>query len=292
MIAAFRNIHRLLTRHPLTEKHPVKAYGRFLRWQFASRLIGAGVIVPFVDNTQIAVNTGMAGATGNIYVGLMEFVDMSFVLHFLTDDDLFGDVGANVGVYSILASGVRRAHTVAIEPVPSTVASLRRNVAVNDLGDLVEVRSIGVGAEKGTLRFSSEQDAMNHVITTDEGINVSVLPLDDVFDKRIPNLLKIDVEGFESMVLKGGARVLGDTGLKAIIIELNASGRRYGFDDRAIDAQLRDLGFKSFAYNPWTRALSPAASTGSQNTIYIRDLEFVERRLKAAKPFRVLQYLI
>jgi hypothetical protein len=48
---------------------------------------------------------------------------MSFVLHLLTDEDLFGDVRANVGVYCVLASGVRGAKSVAMEPVPITAGA-------------------------------------------------------------------------------------------------------------------------------------------------------------------------
>lgn len=47
----------------------------------------------------------MTGATGNIYVGLHEFEDMAFLLHVLRRTDLFVDVGANIGSYTILAGG-------------------------------------------------------------------------------------------------------------------------------------------------------------------------------------------
>jgi hypothetical protein len=48
--------------------------------------------------------SGMTGATGNLYVGLHEFEEMAFLLHFLRPGDLFADVGANVGSYTILAA--------------------------------------------------------------------------------------------------------------------------------------------------------------------------------------------
>ena len=70
----------------------------------------------------------MTGATGNIYAGLHEFADMAFTLHFLRPDDLFMDVGANVGSYTLLASGVCKARTISFEPYPETMAALRRNI--------------------------------------------------------------------------------------------------------------------------------------------------------------------
>ena len=49
----------------------------------------------------------MTGATGNIYCGLYEFLDMAFLLHFLRNGDLFGDIGSNIGSYTVLATGLR-----------------------------------------------------------------------------------------------------------------------------------------------------------------------------------------
>jgi predicted RNA methylase len=77
----------------------------------------------------------MTGATGNIYAGLHDFHEMALLLHFLRPCDVFVDIGANVGAYSVLASGVVGAKTFAFEPVPQTFACLRDNVRMNDLQD-------------------------------------------------------------------------------------------------------------------------------------------------------------
>jgi hypothetical protein len=71
--------------------------------------------VPFVDDTKLLADPAMGmaryGSYGAVFVcGLTEFEDMGFALHLLTDEDLFGDIGANVGFYSVLASGVRGAN--------------------------------------------------------------------------------------------------------------------------------------------------------------------------------------
>jgi hypothetical protein len=105
--------------HPLGRRNRLGTLMRILRWQIGSRALGTAVAVPFVDGTRLLIRAGMHGATGNVYVGLMEYEDMAFVLHLLRKDDAFLDVGANVGVYSILAAG-RGANVLAIEPVPAT----------------------------------------------------------------------------------------------------------------------------------------------------------------------------
>jgi len=76
------------------------------------------VLVPWVGSTSQVIETGMTGATMNLYYGLHEAADMAFVLHALRPDDVFLDVGANVGTYSILVSGVAQARTTALEPIP------------------------------------------------------------------------------------------------------------------------------------------------------------------------------
>ena len=76
---------------------------------------------PWIGGQRLSIRRGMRGATGNIYVGLHEFADMMLTLNFLREGDLFLDIGANVGSYTVLASGICRAVTWAFEPDPGTV---------------------------------------------------------------------------------------------------------------------------------------------------------------------------
>src|SRR5579863_4327451 len=135
-MTALVNLASFIVGHPLTHDRKLQAFGRFARWQVTSRL-QREVVVPWIEGTHLAVRRGMTGATGNIYCGLHEFEDMAFLLHFLRPDDLFVDIGANIGSYTILASGVRRARTIAFEPDPVTFAALSRNIALNALEPFV-----------------------------------------------------------------------------------------------------------------------------------------------------------
>src|SRR6516164_2306954 len=82
--------------HPLSRGRPVSALGRFAAWQIASRLRNE-IEFDWIEGAKLIVSRGMTGATGNIYCGLHEFVEMSFLLHLLQPNDLFLDVGANIG---------------------------------------------------------------------------------------------------------------------------------------------------------------------------------------------------
>jgi FkbM family methyltransferase len=247
------------------------------------------VIVPWIAGQRLAVRRGMAGATGNIYVGLHEFADMMFVLHFLRGGDLFLDIGANVGSYAILASGVCRATTWAFEPDPNTVRSLRRNVAINDLDELVTVYELALGDADGEIPFTVGRDTGNRVASAGEK-NVRT-----VRQKRLDALIggashpilmiKMDVEGYGEEVLRGAQALLANDPLKIIVLE---------WPTPSIRDVLRSHHFTSAYYEPFSRKLQrePVDSFSSSNSLFVRDWEFVNSRLTTANKIKVLSHSI
>ena len=231
----------------------------------------------------------MHGITGNIYCGLHEFTEMSFTLHLLRRGDLFADIGANVGSYTVLAAGVRGARVVAVEPSASARAHLAKNIALNGLGDCVTVEPVALGASVGELRFSTGLGPINHV--SSDGLeghqNVRQTTADLLFAHETPLAMKLDVEGYEAAALAGAGAILADPKLKALIVELNGSGSRYGFDDEETHGNLLRYGFAPCEYDPTSRLLATREGISGPNTIYVRDLDWVEHRLKTAPPVEV-----
>jgi hypothetical protein len=161
------------------------------------------------------------------------------------------------------------------------------------MSDRVQALNLGLARQPGVLRFTSQLDTVNHVLNEEEScanaVEVPVSTLDEVVGEAAPALLKMDVEGYESEVLAGAERTLANPALGALILELNGSGRRYGFDEDAIRQKLRDLGFTACSYRHFERALAPLAQTvGCGNTLFVRELDHVETRLRTAPAFRVL----
>jgi FkbM family methyltransferase len=282
---------KFITSHPLNQGHKVKAIFRFVKWQTNTRLNPYPIIYPFTEKSKLIIQKGMTGATQNLYCGLHEYNDMSFLLHFLRAEDSFADIGANIGSYTVLASGHIGAKTFSFEPVPSTFNHLTNNVAINRIENKIIAFNMALGSQHGQFNFTSSYDTMNHVATKNETntINVPVETLDHIFENQsIPALLKIDVEGFETEVLMGGVKTLKHKELKAIIIELNGSGKRYGYAEKDIHKTLLNLDFKPFLYNPKERSLTALDTFGTANTIYVRDVDFVQNRLKTAPKIRIL----
>ena len=282
-----RHFYNAVNNHPLAKKHKLKAYFKFVKWQIAQALKPGVREISFLGNTSLLVKKGMTGATGNIYFGLHEFEEMSFLLHFLNKADTFYDVGANIGSYTILGAGVCGAKVCSFEPVPNTFHFLKENVNVNKLNEFVTPYMVAVGAAKGHIKITESFDTVNHVMEDKEGnqntgIVVPVVSLDDVTTDDYPALIKIDVEGYETEVLNGMNALLKEPTLKAIIIELNGSGNRYGYNENLIHEKLLQHAFLPYTYDSFNRKLILLDQYRNSNTIYIRDIEIVQRRLKNA----------
>jgi FkbM family methyltransferase len=294
----FYRMLRFITEHPLNRKRKVASMLRLVSWQLGSRIASGPVTINFVNDAKLLVRPGMTGATGNIYTGLHEFEDMAFVLHVLRTSDLFVDVGANVGSYTILASAALGVKTIAFEPIPTTYGHLVDNIDLNGVHDLVTAHNIGVGAERGELIFTSSLDTVNHVLGAAESdiasTKIAVNTLDEMLGESRPTVIKIDVEGFETRVIDGAGKALSRDTLLAVVMELNGSGERYGFDESTLHARMLGYAFRPFTYSPFTRQLLSleGKKSTSGNTLYIKNLERVQERLVSAQPFTVLGHTI
>lgn len=286
------DFYRLLSsivNHPLNDGARLAAIARFIRWQLASRIIKRPISLPFVGNTVLLTQSGMTGATQNWYCGLHEPAEMGFVLHAMRPDDLFIDVGANVGSYTILAAGVAQARVISVEPIAATFEHLQANIRLNKL-NAVEAYCYGLSSAPGELPFITTLDTMNRVALTSESVPTTVVPvttLDLLLAGRIPKIIKIDVEGHELAVLNGGLNTLSAEAVEAVILETNGSSERFGVDDDALFQKMRSFGFESCEYEPYRRSLKPGRSV-SGNTVFVRDVERMNSQCVQAPRYKLV----
>jgi FkbM family methyltransferase len=155
----------------------------------------------------------------------------------LSEGSVCVDVGANLGYLSILMAQLvgKGGRTIAFEPMPDTFEVLRENIKVNRLENVVLVAA-AVSDETGSaalLTMASEGVAKTASMVgyrlegPAQKTVVRSLRLDDYFagSARLPDLIKIDVEGAELMVLKG-ARETITRGGPALIVEIHGWGSR------------------------------------------------------------------
>lgn len=231
----------------------------------------------------------MRGVTGEAYLGVNEFADVMLVAHLLRPGDLFVDVGANVGTYTLIASKVGGARSITIEPIPATVEHLIDHLRLNRIEDLVEIVSCGISAEPGELWFTSGEDALNRVTATPDAgsMRVPVRTLDDVLSGKVPLCLKVDVEEHESAVVAGAQQVLANPALKAVLIETGVANR-----NEAFLKSFTDHGFMPHSYDPMSRALTRTGKIAPHNTLFVRDVASVQVRLLDAAPVKVGERMI
>ena len=293
LISLFQTF-RFILKHPLNRDRKIAALKNWLFWQIRSRFSSGSIICDFVNSSRLAVKPGMHGATQNIYCGLQDFEEMSFLLHFLSNGDLFVDVGANVGTYTVLAAAAVGARVIAFEPIPSSFETLIENIELNAVKNRVIPKRIGVADQPGIAFFTDCLDTQNHIVRNPDHSESTrqciVDNLDGVLGDNIPRLIKIDVEGYEFAVIEGAAKLLQDKTLEAIIIELNGCGLKYGYEDSVVFNRLRSFGFEGIRYHPFKRGINPLNGPNllSSNTILVRSLEAVELKCRNSPRFKVL----
>jgi FkbM family methyltransferase len=153
--------------------------------------------------------------------------------------DVLYDIGANVGVYSLVAAKNSRggARVFSFEPSYMTVASLCANIMLNGLGDRVTPLPLALSDATGMTILSLrdvEPGAGRHTLgpdAPDEGPAVYRQPvlmfrLDDLVDSfglPLPNHIKLDVDGGELAVLEGARQTLSSPALQSMLVEVSTS---------------------------------------------------------------------
>ena len=150
--------------------------------------------------------------------------------------DIIVDIGAYIGIYSIAfaKSTGDTGKVYAFEPNPNNIKAIKKNLKLNDISSLVEISNIAIGDKQGTVSLSKE-DSISHVLLQNsldvaDIQKVEVKTLDEIFyDKKI-DIIKVDTEGYEGQILKGGQELLKKKDApKFIFIEIHPyMWRRYG----------------------------------------------------------------
>jgi len=198
--------------------------------------------------------------------------------------DIFFDIGANIGLYTMLAwkQGLR---VMAFEPEAQNFSVLIRNLAMNRVPKELAVAfplCISDGETINTLRLSDLRPGGScHSFGSDMNYKRQekqwayeqgsvAFSLDTlVFEcgLPVPNHVKIDVDGFEDKCLKGMSRVLAHPSLKSVLVEMDsANSDHMGWKDG-----LEKLGFKTDDAQIAAARRSEGPFAGIGNIIFTRE---------------------
>jgi FkbM family methyltransferase len=149
----------------------------------------------------------------------------------LKPGDTFVDIGANVGFYSLCASKAvgPSGKVFAFEPAPATMSVLRTNISLNRAKNIQATQvalSDHTGETKLFLDTTNNSGATS--LRASQNASQAVTVMLDSYDQYAaqhhiptPALVKIDVEGAESQVLRGMSNLLSQTDRPAMVIEIS-----------------------------------------------------------------------
>lgn len=171
-------------------------------------------------------------------------------------DDVFYDIGANVGLYSCLVADVVTQPVIAFEPHPDNAGRLEENAELN--GANVSVFQCALADSPGESKLSIVLDKVGsagHSLVTDDGLDTITVPKargdDLIADEDLPNptVLKIDVEGAEYQVLEGLESTLSRSDCRMVYCETHADRlQAQGVSVSDVRDQLASHGFSVTEY--------------------------------------------
>lgn len=154
----------------------------------------------------------VGSAAHGCWLGTFEVEKQQVIARFIRPGMTIYDVGAQAGFFTLFFSRSvgQTGKVVAFEPCPRELCYLLDHLRINGVGN-VQVMQVAVGDRRQFSGFSTDAGAcMNHLCESSASpLIVSTISLDES-SLPAPQLIKIDVEGAESMVLKGAINLLGE----------------------------------------------------------------------------------
>jgi FkbM family methyltransferase len=199
----------------------------------------------------------------------------------LRDEDVFMDVGANIGLYSLYAAKLRpHARIYAFEPAAQNFSRLCRNIVLNGMTNIIpcnfplsdretfDVFYVGDAQAGAALhsfgRLSDFRNVTDAVALRQGAFSLTLDALVGEYRLPQPALLKIDVDGIEEKILDGAEAVLESNQLRTILVEVTC---REGVASAWPERKLGQFGYKLKRKSDWVAELN---GLKSQNYIFSR----------------------
>lgn len=223
-------------RRAIRKEVPAEQWSTFVRTlcetlhpRDAIAVLSAGRIVRPVEGIEeaILIHTETRSANMRIQAASKEPWTYQWIRCAVQPGDTFYDVGANVGVYSLMALA-RGAAIVAFEPHHESFRDLCRNLVLNQITDNATVLPLALSDRRNTMVNSGLAGPAGQTMSLTQGqVGIqSILSarLDDAIAELglpVPNHMKIDVDGYELEVLLGAETALASPSLRSVLIEVD-----------------------------------------------------------------------
>jgi len=134
--------------------------------------------------------------------GFREPINYRYHYNFIEEDDVVLDIGANLGMFTLLSKKAKK--IICVEPLKESISILKKNIEKNGLKNKCKIINAVVGKEEGILLVEINNSLNLSKIVKKEGKRtrkVRSYPLSKFDKKYQPNVLRMDVEGYEYDIL-------------------------------------------------------------------------------------------
>lgn len=280
--------------HPANQRRQVQAISRFLGWQIRKRITRRSLDINWSGNMKLRCYPDSRSASASLYCGLYDYDEMFFLQRFLQNGDSFLDVGANVGIYTLLAAQQSPAGQIySIEALPKNVVRLNENLSLNQFNNIT-VYELAVSSYQGHIPLDladGDSTPSISVITAKteqsdrHSLQVSTDTLNNLMVGSIERLTlaKMDIEGAELLALKGATLLLQQHRPMVWILEINSQIQNFDYtaEDLVDFLDSHDYGlYKYSADNNQVYPISLGDKTGNNVLAIARPfLGLVHQRL-------------
>jgi FkbM family methyltransferase len=237
--------------------------GAWFRYQLQKQLglfPAQGRVIPWEDEMRVLLLSSSQGSQSCLYYGLHDYPSMQFLRRYLRLGDLCADIGANVGIYSLLMArhaGATQVH--AFEMLASNISKLRANLRLNgfDGADGVLVHDHALADRDGQVLLNAGDGDSTGSISPPPATDGEAADGRWVQARRLDSFpwpagfafIKIDVEGAEQLVLQGGKQLLPAAPMVWSFEYLDTQ-QRLGFSKAALLEAFASWEYQFFLYRP------------------------------------------
>jgi FkbM family methyltransferase len=226
------------------------------RYVYAQIIRGAVNRVADVEHNDVHLIFSTAGALNKFRVDTFSSKEPETLqwIDSIPRESVVWDVGANVGLYSCYAAKARSCRVFAFEPSVFNLETLARNIFLNRLTALVTVVPLALSDELAVSSLSLTSTEWGAAMSTfgqtygHDGesirkvfefstIGLSMVDAVDLLKIPRPQYIKMDVDGIEHLILKGGASIL--SGTEGVLVEIND---RFAVQAATASQYLREAG--------------------------------------------------
>ena len=185
-------------------------WGRLLRLPLD--IIPARAVLPILQGRLKGKKWIVGSGVHGYWLGSYEIPMQEAIRMRVPSGNVFYDVGAHVGYYTLLAANLvgQEGKVYSFEPLARNVMYLNRHLQLNKISN-VEIIEAAVSESSGNATFMEGVQHSMGRMSSDGAIQVPTVSLDElVLDGKIknPDVIKIDVEGAEYEVLMGSQRII------------------------------------------------------------------------------------